>query len=58
MFQRELYNGIPNVTVWRTIYSSLSAKGFVTLTARHFWNDIVKPFLKRPALPAHLKGQK
>jgi hypothetical protein len=44
--KKELYNGIPNVTVWQVLRKRLRVNPFLTL-ATH-WNTIVTLFLKHP----------
>jgi hypothetical protein len=47
VFQKELYNDIPNVAVWR----ALRKRWIVCKPHSNIYNTIVKLFLKHPALP-------
>jgi hypothetical protein len=51
VFQKELYNGIPNVTVWRALRKRLHLKEYKLSiveqrfrNTRHIWNTIVELF--------------
>jgi hypothetical protein len=45
VFQKELCNGVPNVTVWQVSRKRLHSP------QSNIWNTIVKLPLKHPALP-------
>jgi hypothetical protein len=53
MFKKELYNGVPNITVWKLLRKRLYLGTYKLSIVQHsnIWNSIVKRFLKHPALP-------
>jgi hypothetical protein len=64
VFQKELYSGIPNVTVWRVLRKRLHLEPWIICTPlsvnvlhsphSNIWNTIAKLFLKHPALPVEV----
>jgi hypothetical protein len=62
-FQKELYNGISNVSVWRVLRKCLHLKAYKLFKRKPLrnacqqsnkWNTTEKLFLKHPALPVEV----